>query len=124
MILTVNQFPERKIGAGEEKWGRGSSFVLYPWGRGYEIPLKAIQGAIHVKKKWYLRFCFYSEQTQFHDSINWWNSYFEKGFITVLGPQSGLLRNVGGARNGGGWGRFFNFVNFIHHSQTLIKLAV
>ena len=67
--------------------------------------------------------CVYvsSEKTQFHDSINWWNSYFEKGFITVLGPQSGLLRNVGGARNGGGRGRF---VNFIHHSQTLIKLAV
>jgi hypothetical protein len=99
--------------------GAGFEFHVLSGGGGYEIPLRSIQGAIHVKKKWYLR-CV-SEQTQFHDSINWWNSYFEKGFITVLGPQSGLLRKVGGARNGGrGRGRFV-FVNFIQHSQTLIN---
>ena len=60
MILTVNQFPERKIGRGKRNGGRGSSFVFLSMGAGggYEIPLKAIQGAIHVKRKWYLRLCF------------------------------------------------------------------
>ena len=51
MILTVNQFPERKSGRGK-RMGAGFEFhVLSMGGGGHRIPLKAIQGAIHIKKK-------------------------------------------------------------------------
>ena len=45
MILTVNQFPERKIGRGKKNGGQGSSFVFYPWGRGVWNTLKSYTGS-------------------------------------------------------------------------------
>ena len=103
MILTVNQFPERKIGRGKRNGGRGSSFVFLSMGAGggYEIPLKAIQGAIHVKRKWYLRLCFFRT-----NPVSWLNKLVEFLFWKRIHNRAWTpIRSTSKCGRGQKWGR-------------------
>ena len=105
---------EKNWGWGREM-GAGFEFRVLSLGEGYEIPLKAIQGAIHVKKKWYLRFCFRT------NPVSWLNKLVEFLFWKRIHNRAWTpIRSTSKCGRGQKWGRVGQVLQFrqFHSSFT------